>query len=339
MGSITKSIFGEKPKAGGMQKGAMFQPYSYKSLLGSTSLAKDGDEYTFSQELDPRFGDITETGLGSADPFLANYLQQTQQPLSQFNYGGMDVAQREQDIFQQQAGLLQPAFAQQNQQLQSDLFGSGRMGLQLSGATAGAGRGAGMVNPDAYNLGLAQSRALAELAPQAREMAQQEQQQAFSQAGETYRLNQAAQNQQLQNLLAGYTGAMGGVKDVFDLEQALVGGAAGREQAIRSAASGAMTAPTQGSSGLLGTAVQAGATYYGTKHSDIRLKENLVSLGKVNGHNMYSWDWNELAKGLGIDAGTIGVIAQEVMEYMPQAVSEHTDGYYVVDYDMLSETL
>ena len=54
---------------------------------------------------------------------------------------------------------------------------------------------------------------------------------------------------------------------------------------------------------------------------------------------MYSWDWNELAKGLGIDAGTIGVIAQEVMEYMPQAVSEHTDGYYVVDYDMLSETL
>ena len=79
-----------------------------------------------------------------------------------------------------QSALLEPSFEQQRQQLQSDLFGSGRLGLQLAGETAGAGTG--MVQPDAYGLGLAQARALAETSALARQQAQQEQQQAFTQA-------------------------------------------------------------------------------------------------------------------------------------------------------------
>ena len=70
------------------------------------------------------------------------------------------------------------------------------------------------------------------------------------------------------------------------------------------------------------------ATGYG---SDIRLKENIKPLGKFNGVNIYSWDWNE--KGMELWGGqpTVGVIAQEVIKTNPDAAWLE-NGYYVVDY-------
>ena len=57
-------------------------------------------------------------------------------------FGGVDDGeQRARDIFRTSSALLEPEFEQQRQQLQSDLFGSGRLGLQLAGETAGAGTG------------------------------------------------------------------------------------------------------------------------------------------------------------------------------------------------------
>ena len=114
-----------------------------------------------------------------------------------------------------------------------------------------------MVNPDAYGLGLAQSRAIAELGPMARQMAQEEQAQAFSQAEAAYRLNQAAQQQQLANLLSGYEGSFGTVQNILGMEQGLIGQAAGLEEAraramAGSAAAGQALAPVGGSGGLLG---------------------------------------------------------------------------------------
>ena len=54
-------------------------------------------------------------------------------------FGGVDDGeQRARDIFAKSSALLEPEFEQQRQQLQSDLFGSGRLGLQLAGETAGA---------------------------------------------------------------------------------------------------------------------------------------------------------------------------------------------------------
>ena len=123
-------------------------------------------------------------------------------------FGGVDTGeQRAADIFRTQSALLEPEFEQQRQQLQSDLFGSGRLGLQLAGETAGAGTG--MVQPDAYGLGLAQSRALAELSALARQQAQQEQQQAFSQAAQQFAINEQQKQLQAQNLLGGFTSAFG----------------------------------------------------------------------------------------------------------------------------------
>jgi len=67
-------------------------------------------------------------------------------------------------------------------------------------------------------------------------------------------------------------------------------------------------------------------------HSDIRLKENIKPLGKFNGVNIYSWDWNEKGIELGADKfPTIGVIAQEVIKTNPDAAWLE-NGYYVVDY-------
>ena len=67
--------------------------------------------------------------------------------------------------------------------------------------------------------------------------------------------------------------------------------------------------------------------------SDIRLKENIKPLGKVNEVNVYSWDWNEKGIELGADKyPTVGVIAQEVIKTRPDA-AWLKNGYYVVDYN------
>jgi hypothetical protein len=70
--------------------------------------------------------------------------------------------------------------------------------------------------------------------------------------------------------------------------------------------------------------------------SDKKLKENIKLIGKsANGHNLYTWNWNDKAKELGINSPTTGVIAQEVMKYMPEAVFKDSSGYYKVNYGVL----
>ena len=60
--------------------------------------------------------------------------------------------------------------------------------------------------------------------------------------------------------------------------------------------------------------------------SDRRLKRNIKKVGKLsNGLNLYTYIyvWGEKA---------IGVMAQEVMKVIPDAVLKHESGYYMVDY-------
>jgi hypothetical protein len=69
--------------------------------------------------------------------------------------------------------------------------------------------------------------------------------------------------------------------------------------------------------------------------SDIRMKENIQHLGALtdSGANLYSWDWKPEYRDLvGADKGA-GVIAQEIMESSPDAVSvDESTGFYKVDY-------
>lgn len=81
--------------------------------------------------------------------------------------------------------------------------------------------------------------------------------------------------------------------------------------------------------GALGSA----ASIYTGFGSDAELKKNIEKKGELEpGVGWYTWDWNDKAKEIGIDAEpTEGVLAQEVLEIKPDAVMVK-DGYYAVDY-------
>lgn len=92
---------------------------------------------------------------------------------------------------------------------------------------------------------------------------------------------------------------------------------------------GAANAQQQGVSNLL----NIGATIAGMA-SDVQLKENITHLGKENGFNKYTWDWNEKAKKLGLSGKSSGVLAQEVELQEPNAITvKH--GYKHVNYEMI----
>ena len=63
--------------------------------------------------------------------------------------------------------------------------------------------------------------------------------------------------------------------------------------------------------------------------SDIRLKTNLILLCIISGIKVYRFDYINGAKN------QIGVIAQEIKDITPNAVTMTEDGYYMVNYSML----
>ena len=85
----------------------------------------------------------------------------------------------------------------------------------------------------------------------------------------------------------------------------------------------------------IGSALSFGAQFL--PPSDIRLKENVMKVGEVEpGVGWYTWDWNDTAKAMGINAPTEGVMAQELMKVNPSAVHKAEDGYYRVDYSKVN---
>ena len=250
MGGVVKSVTGAlsgpkapKPKA---MAGAQFQPFGYTSLAGTATGEKDGMGFEFSQELSPELQSLYGAGLAQAQPFLSQYLQQAQAPIQQFQDPTGGLQETTQRYFAEQQAMLDPVFQAEREQLQSDLFGSGRLGLQLQG-----------VQPDAAGLAESQATALTNAAMDARTRAMGEQAQMFDQAGRTYGLQTAAEQQRLANLLAGYQGAFGTAQNILGIEQGLIGQAAGLEEARARAMAGSATAgraltPAPSGGGLFG---------------------------------------------------------------------------------------
>ena len=82
------------------------------------------------------------------------------------------------------------------------------------------------------------------------------------------------------------------------------------------------------STGFIGSGCQK--TAFGVSCSDIRLKRDVVALGRLdNGLTLYrfryKWD----------DQAYVGVMAQDVRKIAPDAVSRGSDGYLRVNYDRL----
>jgi hypothetical protein len=338
MGSMFKS---SKQKPAKAMEGVKFQPYSYTSSVGNTTGTPSGDAFNVGSSIDPQLLALQQGAIGYAQPFLSQYLESSREGIPQFSFGETGE-QRARDIFAEQSALLQPQFAQQRTQMANDMFGSGRLGLMLSGQAAGAGAGGGMVNPDAFGLARAQSMSLADLSGASRERAMGEQQQAFEQAAQGYDINRIASDQQLSRLLSGFTGAFGAYGSVADLESNLVNQGLSIEQARSAAQQGSAQAgaalaqagtPAKNSffSDLVMESAKAYAAAKGS--SDKKLKTNIRKVGQLaSGLNTYFWDWTEEAKKLVGNQMTFGVMAQEAIEVFPEAVSTDSNGYLQVDY-------
>lgn len=66
-----------------------------------------------------------------------------------------------------------------------------------------------------------------------------------------------------------------------------------------------------------------------TKYSDRRLKRDIEPVGTLNGFNLYSYRY------VWSDNVEVGVMADEVEQLMPQAVTQDAHGYKQVNYSML----
>lgn len=164
----------------------------------------------------------------------------------------------------------------------------------------------------------------------------------------------ATAGQQLQAQMAGLGAQMGAGEAARGLDQAGLDVAYGefaRQQnfpltglnALVSAAGGIPsqygTTTTRDPMGTLGNllsgfgALGTGFNGFGIGSSDVRLKENIVSAGKISDINFYRWDWNDKAKEIGVENHpTFGVMAQELEKSYPEYVVMGEDGYRRVNY-------
>jgi len=127
---------------------------------------------------------------------------------------------------------------------------------------------------------------------------------------------------ELQDRIARYIGMLGGL------------GSLGGTQTVDETTRGFGTQAVQKQSAL-GQAANIGATLGAAylKSSDIRLKTEIKRIGKLpNGIPVYRWEWTKEAKEIVDGQPAFGVLAQEVLDFMPDAVVMGTDGYYKVDY-------
>ena len=176
VGGITNALFGKGgagtageaiARARELGTQSVFRPYTVTTGTGTSQYMGDGQYQT---TLNQPYQDLLSTSLAGA----GNLFAQT---------AAFDPSARANEIFGEQAALLQPEFERQAVDLQNRLFGSGRLGLRLAGESQGLGTGSGMVQPDALGLGQAQQQTLAQLAAGARTQAFGEQGQLAQLAG------------------------------------------------------------------------------------------------------------------------------------------------------------
>jgi len=66
--------------------------------------------------------------------------------------------------------------------------------------------------------------------------------------------------------------------------------------------------------------------------SDESLKKKIFTVGYHNELPVYTWEWNDKAKDVGLEGGGYGHLAQEVKAKHPELVSETSGGLMKVDY-------
>jgi len=142
----------------------------------------------------------------------------------------------------------------------------------------------------------------------------------------------------LANLLAGAGGAQADVlRQIAELQAKGLLSTAGQYGGLPSIPNvqqtqGLMNGGLGAALGGIGTAMESGAAAGLAALSDARLKTNIRKIGERNGINLYDWDWIPGNEHITDGMPTTGVIAQELLDTMPEAVFQGPDGYLMVDY-------
>jgi hypothetical protein len=304
-----------------------FQPFTVTGSTGAqTGITRD----PLTGQLSTQFT-LDPTELALQDDLLAQ---------SQLMLTGAvgDRSTREQNIYDTIRSTQLGEEERQRLALEERLANQGRLGVQTAmfGGT-----------PEQFALAQAQEEAQARASLAAIEQARAEQTQ---QASLSQQFLQQAYTPQAA-MLSALSPALNiaSLEDVarrqqgeFDYQSALANlqGSVGQSQGLADLYAGMFT----GAGGLLGgltsgaTDVLSGLIVPGGifNPSDIALKTNIKPVGKLpNGLSTYTWDWTEEAQEIVGDQPSYGVIAQEVQQVIPEAVTRHSNGYLAVDYSKI----
>ena len=121
-----------------------------------------------------------------------------------------------------------------------------------------------------------------------------------------------------QNAIAGLTASIGQTRG-----QGAIAAGQARQQGTQNAINNVM--------GIAGLGVQGYDAY---KSSDIRLKTDIQYQEMRNGLPWYTWKWNDLAEQIGLTGSNEGVLAHQVYEVFPEAVTV-INGFIAVNYEKL----
>lgn len=353
---------------------AAFRPVGMTTRFGTSSFTRTTDpatgmpyisaaSYTPASELSALQNQLFG-GFGGQYDYAAQQAQQLQPlaPAAQQLFGlgqgylATSPEQARADYMATQQAALAPGREQQLAAVRNQLFQTGRSGLATGGTTAG---GMMATNPEmaAYYNSIAQQDL--GLAAQAEQAAQQRQAFGAGLFGTGAQLlgTQASTMAGAYNPLQTLLGTSGQVEQLSQMPYQLgiqlgqaqqpgqTAGAQMYQQGLSQAAQtqyGATQAANAANAGFWGGLMGAAGNIgmgYAMKSSDIRTKQNIKLVGKLdNGLNLYSYEYKKEFKDTehAGHGSFIGVMAHEVEKLIPEAVFTGKDGYKVVNYSLIS---
>lgn len=243
----------------------------------------------------------------ASNTLKTTYGQQMQGVLGNL-FGGSNADKQAADsVFKAFSDRYQPVFERQSNHLQDRLVNQGIP-----------------VGSEAY------SRAMNDMSQTQNDALQQAAYQSV-QAGQQARNNEIANNLSIFsafNPLNHYTGstAQGSVSMYDNAYNSQLAQFQAQQQAKQNMANGWLNLGTQAGLGVLGMLPSSWLS------SDARIKENLRPVGQLfNGLTVYAFNFP------GEQTTRIGLVAQEVQQLIPEAVTETDEGLLAVDYDLASQ--
>lgn len=243
----------------------------------------------------------------ASNTLKTTYGQQMQGVLGNL-FGGSNADKQSADsVFKAFSDRYQPIFERQSNNLQDRLVNQGIP-----------------VGSEAY------SRAMSDMSQTQNDALQQAAYQSV-QAGQQARNNEIANNLSIFsafNPLNNYTGstAQGSTSMYDNAYKSQLAQFQAQQQAKQNMANGWLNLGTQAGLGVLGMLPSSWLS------SDARIKENLRPVGQLfNGLTVYAFNFP------GEQTTRIGLVAQEVQQLIPEAVTETDEGLLAVDYDLASQ--